>query len=76
MTLRGTRARDNTIQAAFNVLSRYKNAGEPCPRCFQRIDTLAAHLDAKGRPTCRFKSAYEREIEQFETEGPSSVGPW
>jgi hypothetical protein len=76
MTLRGIRARDNTIQAAFNVLSRYKNAGEPCPRCFQPIETLAQHLDAKGRPTCRFKPMYEREIEESESEGPSSVGPW
>jgi hypothetical protein len=73
MTLRGTRARDNTIQAAFNVLSRYKNAGEPCPRCFQPIDALAQHLDSKGRPTCRFKSIYDRYLEQAERESSPEV---
>ena len=68
MTLRSSRARDSTIQGAFNTLSRYKNAGEPCPRCFRPIETLAAHLDAKGRPTCLFKPMYEREFELAERE--------
>jgi hypothetical protein len=73
MTLRGTRARDITIQAAFNVLSRYKNAGEPCPRCFQRIDALAQHLDAKGRPTCLFKPIMDRHLEEVERESSPDV---
>jgi hypothetical protein len=58
---------------ALNEFSRLMNHNLPCPRCNERIERLAAHMDSKGRPICLRKSEFDKQMEAFQREWAQSV---